>query len=561
MQVSYANDVRDNSSVATYGKFEQKESSRGKGDLFSSILQGMNASAMAFNDKTSSFVGNISSNSINALKQSVSKSQMLKDRPVNRGNDFTKVDRSDGKVQATDKDNNKVSDLDKTQESSQNREDMSDTAIALATLTAGALGQLKDNVAAEQQNAQNGSCVFTKETQATAGAAVLNTDGTEQGEMVADKTVNAFAEIPSDDSETAEIDADLIDRLVKTKDTAKTDSSFVKSETVKAIDEMAKTANVSKISLEDIKGASAHIKASDTAFSDDLTLIEKSMAQTLGLDKMYSKSFQENAMKDRIHTTLGSVASNNPTSQSVIISQALNTLKMSVLKSQSTLSERFSNVSLESANTLVTSALKTSAFNMQNGSANSQSGEGSSFFNSFAQSGLVKNGIESNQLQKGKETFSSMHLGDNAKANAEEIASKVMAMAARNMKQMVIDLNPQNLGKMQIRIALNESQEAGMVSMSATSAQTRELLEGSIGRLRDILMQSGIATDTSVHELADNAGSSSDGAFAQDQGSGQQRDQGFDFIFGNAEEENAETESEQVAMSNALNDGRLHLFA
>ena len=26
MQVSYANDVRDNSSVATYGKFEQKES-------------------------------------------------------------------------------------------------------------------------------------------------------------------------------------------------------------------------------------------------------------------------------------------------------------------------------------------------------------------------------------------------------------------------------------------------------------------------------------------------------------------------------------------------------
>ncbi len=80
-----------------------------------------------------------------------------------------------------------------------------------------------------------------------------------------------------------------------------------------------------------------------------------------------------------------------------------------------------------------------------------------------------------------------MELSADARENAKKIANQVLAMAARNLRQLTIDLNPASLGRMQIAISLNPNNEALAVNIGASQRQTRDLIAKSLSSLKEIL--------------------------------------------------------------------------
>lgn len=85
--------------------------------------------------------------------------------------------------------------------------------------------------------------------------------------------------------------------------------------------------------------------------------------------------------------------------------------------------------------------------------------------------------------------------------DASEIHERVMQMAARNMKQLSMELSPNEMGKMKISIELSDTNDAVSVSLAAASPQTRAILEKALPKLKEILSQQNIKTDASVSDL------------------------------------------------------------
>lgn len=99
----------------------------------------------------------------------------------------------------------------------------------------------------------------------------------------------------------------------------------------------------------------------------------------------------------------------------------------------------------------------------------------------------------------------SMPLSSSAAENAKELHDKVMQMAARNLKQLSVDLSPNNLGKMRIEIALDKDNDALSVSLSAAHPQTRAALEEALPQLKETLAQLNIMADEHVYVMEDPA--------------------------------------------------------
>lgn len=85
--------------------------------------------------------------------------------------------------------------------------------------------------------------------------------------------------------------------------------------------------------------------------------------------------------------------------------------------------------------------------------------------------------------------------------DASEIHERVMQMAARNMKQLSMELSPNEMGKMKISIELSDTNDAVSVSLAAANPQTRAILEKALPKLKEILSQQSIKTDASVSDL------------------------------------------------------------
>ncbi|MDO6543574.1 flagellar hook-length control protein FliK [Photobacterium sanguinicancri] len=98
----------------------------------------------------------------------------------------------------------------------------------------------------------------------------------------------------------------------------------------------------------------------------------------------------------------------------------------------------------------------------------------------------------------------------------DELAEKVNIMLSKNLKHVDIRLDPPELGKVQIKLSMNQDQAS--VQFTAANAQTRELLEHSMPRLRELLHQQGMQlAQTSVQQ--DTSRQQSGGqAFAGQQG-------------------------------------------
>ena len=152
------------------------------------------------------------------------------------------------------------------------------------------------------------------------------------------------------------------------------------------------------------------------------------------------------------------------------------------------------------------------------GQSMGQQGQGSGSLASMmaAQEQMLNQGIRTGRAQS--QNFMQFSRTD-AQHNAAEIHERVMEMSARNLRELSIDLDPAELGRMQINISLDSHNDALSVSLAAASPVTRELLEQTQGSLRALLQQDHIELDTRVYSLGYEDGGSSYGD-APDQGQG-----------------------------------------
>lgn len=118
----------------------------------------------------------------------------------------------------------------------------------------------------------------------------------------------------------------------------------------------------------------------------------------------------------------------------------------------------------------------------------------------FAQSVANHSNPTANNLASASMTFSS-----SASENAKELHEKVMQMSARNLKQLSVELTPNNLGKMRIEISLDKDNDALLVSLASANPQTRKALEQALPELRDTLANQNIMVDEQVYDLDDAA--------------------------------------------------------
>ncbi|MBW3696373.1 flagellar hook-length control protein FliK [Vibrio sp. T187] len=83
----------------------------------------------------------------------------------------------------------------------------------------------------------------------------------------------------------------------------------------------------------------------------------------------------------------------------------------------------------------------------------------------------------------------------------EQVAEKVQMMMSKNLKNLDIRLDPPELGRMQIRMTMNN--DVANVHFTVTNPQAREIIEQTIPRLREMLAQQGMQlSDSSVQQQA-----------------------------------------------------------
>ncbi|KDM93057.1 flagellar hook-length control protein FliK [Photobacterium galatheae] len=72
----------------------------------------------------------------------------------------------------------------------------------------------------------------------------------------------------------------------------------------------------------------------------------------------------------------------------------------------------------------------------------------------------------------------------------EQLAERVQMLMSKNLKQVDIRLDPPELGRLQIKLHINNDQAS--VQFNVGNAQTRDLVEHAMPRLRELLQQQGI---------------------------------------------------------------------
>lgn len=87
---------------------------------------------------------------------------------------------------------------------------------------------------------------------------------------------------------------------------------------------------------------------------------------------------------------------------------------------------------------------------------------------------------------------------------SEAVVDRVMWLSSQNLKSAEIQLNPAELGRMEVRIEMN--QEQTQVTFVSPHATVREALEGQMHRLREMFAQQGMAMDANVSDQSQARG-------------------------------------------------------
>jgi flagellar hook-length control protein FliK len=106
------------------------------------------------------------------------------------------------------------------------------------------------------------------------------------------------------------------------------------------------------------------------------------------------------------------------------------------------------------------------------------------------------------------------------KENAsDQVAERVQMMMSKNLKHVDIRLDPPELGRMQIRMSLNN--DSATVHFTVQNQQTRDMVDQAMPRLREMLSQQGIQlADTSVQQQGQQQRHASHGSDAGGSGNG-----------------------------------------
>ncbi|MGK9064970.1 flagellar hook-length control protein FliK [Stutzerimonas chloritidismutans] len=81
---------------------------------------------------------------------------------------------------------------------------------------------------------------------------------------------------------------------------------------------------------------------------------------------------------------------------------------------------------------------------------------------------------------------------------SEAVVDRVMWMSSQNLKSAEIQLDPAELGRMEVRIDMNKDQ--AQVTFLSPHAGVRDALEGQMQRLRDMFTQQGMTMDVNVSD-------------------------------------------------------------
>ena len=103
---------------------------------------------------------------------------------------------------------------------------------------------------------------------------------------------------------------------------------------------------------------------------------------------------------------------------------------------------------------------------------------------------------------------------------SEAVVDKVMWLSSQNLKSAEIQLDPAELGRLEVRIELNKDQAAQVTFVSA-NANVRDQLEGQAHRLRELFAQQGMnQLDVNVSDQSMARGSQGGGEEGQRRSAG-----------------------------------------
>ncbi len=109
-----------------------------------------------------------------------------------------------------------------------------------------------------------------------------------------------------------------------------------------------------------------------------------------------------------------------------------------------------------------------------------------------------------------------MPLSTNIAQAGEALAERLNVMMSRNLKHVDIRLDPPELGKMQIKLALNQDQAS--VQIIVANQAVREIVEQTMPRLREMMQQQGLQLgQASVDQQSSQSGQGFLGRNGQDQ--------------------------------------------
>lgn len=291
----------------------------------------------------------------------------------------------------------------------------------------------------------------------------------------------------------------------------------------------------------------------------------ENIENSLKLSKLLDDELQDLDTKEQINSIMDAKdkANANTLARSLeLLKQASSFMNVSP-RLNMTSSDRVDGNLLASKTTLESALMEdqATAFSsnsaFENGSfsedSNSQQSFNQNFLNSLNQANKTVSTESKSTLNQ---TPDLLTLSKNLKENAEALTEKVMKMASRNLKSMVLDLNPTNLGKMKITLDLTSADEIAKISIGASQAGTRALVESTLDSLKESLKQNFIEAQTDVVDYEDGAQNHEQYASGEDQHqpqheSSQQKSSDNGILF--ALDENSENETENSQLNDLEN--------
>lgn len=319
---------------------------------------------------------------------------------------------------------------------------------------------------------------------------------------------------------------------------------------------MAK-AGVTKVTLT--QNQDSDVASLSEGISADLEMIDDALQAAASLDETGDQSADpdqdsswfskgESAYRDESGAAVKSSQSNTQTQS---VTQAL-----AALRASGNMSADESSESLESVESVVTSASSGLKAAAAGESASGTSAEGGAAV--IPGSGTLSKSREMRMETQAQTLRDQMlTLSRDARRNAEEITRAVMTMAARNLKTLSFELNPEGMGRMEISIDTDAAEDSLKVNLAAENGATRQLLAQGLSELRESLNRAGLLADAEMSEFTGGEGQPQGNS--QDQGSGDTDSSGTLFASGNgALPENDENTTDDAQESG---DDALSLYA